>query len=133
MFSVTVFLGDTIAPIVLLYKNEDTLKVSLDQLEQVDSMVMGGTNASITRRLTIADDFGQRLELRRQHIGMLVQDMKIAREADIERGIFNMVTQAKANDRAKADPTLQAHFRSMQQGPAVLSPMGGPMNGFGRG
>lgn len=127
MFAVTFFLGDNIAPIVMLFKGEDTMQSAIAKMESFDQMVLGNGQ---TKRLALADDFGQELELYRQPIGILKQDMRLAREADIERGVFNAVTQAKAQERAKTDPTLSAHFRTMQQGPAVLNPMGGGMPRF---
>lgn len=131
MFSITVFLGDTIAPVVLLYKGEDTMNAALESVSKFDSMVFGpnGTHpSSITKSTGLADDFGQRLDLMRPPMAILVQDLKQAQEADIIRGIHQAVTQAKAQDRAKEDPVLKEHFRR-QQSPAVFSPMGGQVGG----
>ena len=128
MFSINVFLGDTIQVIPLLYRSEEAKDAALKALEQVDSMIMSGGQM---RRLVLEDDFGQRLVMHRQPISILIQDMKMAREADVERAVFQAITQAKAQDRAKEDPTLKAHFRAQQQGVSVFSPMGGPMNGRG--
>lgn len=130
MFAITFFLGAQSGPVVLMFKSEDTLEAALANMARFDSMVFGPNAGTMSKNASIADDFGQRLNLTQPPLGFLVQDMRLAREADIERGVFQAVTQAKAQERAKTDPTLSAHFRTMQQGPAVLNPMGGGMPRF---
>lgn len=126
MFSITVFLGDTIAPIVLLFKGEDTLRKAVEALDgEIAPMDIAGLQKSIALRVTLEDDFGQIAHLCRAPLAVLVQDLKQAQEADILRGVHQATTQAKANDRAQSDPFLQAHFRKMQRGPAVLDPLAG--------
>lgn len=124
MFGITVFVAANVQPMVLLYKGEDTQKVALEALNSFNGMAMGA--GSKLPWATLSDDFGQKLDLFSAPLAILVQDMNQAREADIWRGIFNMVTQAKATDRAKADPVLVAHMRAQQQGPAVMVPNGMP-------
>ena len=120
MFGITVFVASNVQPMVLLYKGEDAQKVALEALSSFNSMAMGA--GSKLPWATLTDDFGQRLDLFAAPLAILVQDMNQAREADIMRGIFNMVTQAKANERAKADPFLVQQLRAQQQGPAVMTP-----------
>ena len=127
MFSITFFLAAGIGPVVLLFKGEETLNAALGNMSKMNSMIFGpnGTHpSSISRDSTVTDDFGQTLTLVQPPLAFFVQDMKQAREADIERGLNHAVTQAKAQERGRADPTLQAAQRAMHQGPAVLSPMG---------
>lgn len=121
MYCITVFVAANIQPLVLLYKSEEAWKAAQEWMNSLDRMTIGG----VTRWNAIEDDYGQKLDLVSAPLAILVQDMALAREADIERGIFNAVTQAKAQERAKTNPTLREAMRQSQQGPAVMSPFPG--------
>jgi hypothetical protein len=74
-----------------------------------------------------SDDFGQIYTLPIDSIhGMMLEDMSLSSEARIERGLDQARSQAKAQERAMADPALMASMRRGQQGPAVLNPSGLP-------
>lgn len=126
MFSATVFLAASLPPVVLLFKSEATLDAAITINQAFNQMRMGGGEPVMMTPTEITDDFGQRLQLIQPYFAILIQDMQLSQLADIERGIHQAVTQAKAQERAKTDPTLMAAMRA-QNGPAVLSPMG--MNG----
>ena len=123
MFSITFFISANLPPIVLLFKGQESLDAALASFNAVDvlPMHMGEVIVSL-----ITDDFGQKLYVQKPMLAVLVQDLKLAQQADIERGVHHALTQAMAQDRAKANPTLAAHMRGMN-GPAVMSPF--PMNG----
>lgn len=121
MYGITVFIAANIQPLVLLYKSEETWKSAQERMNSLDRMTVGG----VARWNTIEDDYGQKLDMVSAPLAILAQDMTVAREADIERGIFNAVTQAKAQERAKGNPTLREAMRASQTGPAVMSPFPG--------
>lgn len=128
MFSITLFVSPT-TPIVLLYKSEETLNKAIAAYDSFDQMVMSGGSVVVVK---LEDDFGQKLRVQKPVPALLIQDLKMSQQADIERGIHQAVTQAKAQERAKTEPALQSAIRAAQ-GPAVLSPMGmngGPRGGF---
>ena len=79
-----------------------------------------------TQDLHIDDDFGQHGEFKATSIhGVLIEDMDVSKLAAVEIMLHNTRIQATAQHRAQSDSQL----RSAQQGPRVLSPMGG-MNGM---
>lgn len=117
MFSVAFSLGNLTVPFVLLFKGEDEARAVIQTFE-----TMGPQQG-----VWLKDDFGQELFAQRPVHGILFQDMLQAREADIIRGVFQAVTQAKAVDRAKTEPILQAHNRQQAQSPAVFNHVGQPM------
>jgi hypothetical protein len=78
-----------------------------------------------TQDLIIDDDFGQHAEIKAMSIhGIIIEDMDHSKLAGVEIMLHNTRIQAAAQHRAQSDPGL----RAAQQGPRVLSPMGG-MNG----
>ena len=79
-----------------------------------------------TQDLIIVDDFGQHAEIKAMSIhGIIIEDMDLAKLAQVELTLHNARVQAAAQQRAQSDPGLHA----ARQGPRVLSPMGG-MNGM---
>jgi hypothetical protein len=73
---------------------------------------------------TVEDDFGQRLEIRRENIsGLMFEDMELSKLALIERSLHQARTQVKAKQMADADPMLRTAMMS-SGGPAIISPMG---------
>lgn len=120
MFSITFFVTATAAPIVLLFKGEESLKAALAKYDSLDHVVLG--NGDLSPMSLVEDDFGQSLQVQKPVTAMLVQDLKLAQQADIERGVHQARTQAMANDRAKTDPLLLQHMRASQQGPSVMTP-----------
>lgn len=123
MFNITVFIAGHTQPLLLLYKGSDTLETNVKLLEAFDSMAMGNGSSSVA--VTLADDFGQTLKLSEKPRVVLIQDMKQAQQADIERSIFHMLTQIKADKRAQSEPDIVAARRAQMQGPAVMTPFPG--------
>jgi hypothetical protein len=79
-----------------------------------------------TQDLIIDDDFGQHAEIKALSIhGIIIEDMDHSKLAGVEIMLHNTRIQALAQHRAQSDSQL----RTAQQGPRVLSPMGG-MNGM---
>jgi len=79
--------------------------------------------------LSFEDDFGQRITLTAGQIhGLLLEDLDMSQLGQIERGLHNARSQAKAQQRAMGDPIIKQS--AMMQGPAVHSPFpNGRFNG----
>lgn len=117
MFSLTICFGPANTPWILLFKEEEKAKAVYNNYVEFSL-------TSVAGMLIAADDFGQALAVPFDQInGMMLDDMDQSQLAYIERGLHNARAQAKAQQRAAADPTLRT--AAMAQGPAALSPFGG--------
>ena len=118
MHSLTICFGPTGTIWTLLFKEEERAKSVFALLVGAD----GGALATV-------DDFGQQVLIRPEEVrGMLLDDMDLSQAAYIERGLHQARSQAKAQQRAMADPAIRS--AAMGQGPAVMSPVpGGRFNG----
>jgi hypothetical protein len=115
MFSLTICFGPANTPWILLFKEEEKAKTVYN--DYVSSKIEGALDGA----LIAADDFGQAIAMPISKInGMMLDDMDQSQLAYIERGLHNARAQAKAQQRAGADPTLRA--AAMSQGPAALTP-----------
>jgi hypothetical protein len=78
-----------------------------------------------TQDLHIADDFGQSADIKALTIhGRMLENLDESQNAYVEMALHNARVQAKAQERAKADPAI----RAAQRGPAVLAPIGNGMS-----
>lgn len=122
MFSLTIALGNVAWQ--LLYTEQA-------KAEEAYSFLTGEAET-----IGLADDFGQRLQVRRENIdGCLFEDLDKSALARIEMGIHMEKLKVRAGQMAENDPVLkQARMRASM---GVLSPMGmGPVPGLapnGRG
>lgn len=116
MFSLTLCFGPQGTIWNFLFKTAE----SLDKAR--NSPVIDG-------QLVFCDDFGQSVNVKQSEIhGVMVEDLEQSQMGQVERGLHNARTQAKAQTRALADPSLAAAIRA--QGPAVHSPFpNGRFNG----
>lgn len=123
MHSLTICFGPTGTVWVALFKDAEKAQSVHDSV--------GGTGAPGSALLSLTDDFGQQLSIRADQIhGMLLDDMDQSLMAQVERGLHQARAQAKAQDRAMADPAIKESLRRQQMGPAVMSPVpGGRFNG----
>ena len=113
----TIVFGPSPTPWALLFKNPEAADRALIDLKTA--------KAANTGIVDIVDDFGQRAIIEVQTIhGFMLEDMEQSKLAHIERGLHQARTQARANQMAQGDPVLKN--AAMMQGPAMLSPMGGP-------
>jgi hypothetical protein len=120
MHSISICFGPTGTIWNLLYKSEETMKAAWEKLENRE-----------TPRLVIGDDFGQNLAIVRDQLhAFLIEDLDVSQLAQIERGLHQARSQAKAQTRAMEDPTIKESLRRQQMGPAVMAPVpGGRFNG----
>lgn len=110
MHSLTICFGPSNTVWNLLYKEGEKAALVYN-----DWLTQGGAVIAAT------DDFGQTIAFTREQVhGMLLEDLEQSQMAQVERGLHNARTQAKAQTRALADPSLAASMRA--QGPAVHSP-----------
>ena len=115
MFSLTIVFGPAATAWTLMFKTTESATTAFTAATED------------ARGVRIADDFGQNLFIVPSQIsGLLLEDMALSSEARIERGLDQARSQAKAQERAMADPALMASMRRTQQGPAVLQPGGMP-------
>jgi hypothetical protein len=79
--------------------------------------------------VSVFDEYGQRAVFETVDIhGFMLEDLEKSKVAQIERGLHQARTQARAQQQALADPILSNAAR--MQGAPVLSPMGnGRFNG----
>lgn len=121
MHQITVVFGPSPVPWAFLFNKPEladqafaTIKAA--KLDGKDSLTGGSC-------ISIVDEFGQQgcLEIKNIH-GFMLEDLDKSNLAQIERGLHQARTQAKAQQRAGADPALRAAM--MTQGAPVLSPMG---------
>lgn len=116
MYSLSIFFGPSPVPAQFLFKDKEKADAATSTIMNRDM----GTS--------IRDDFGQSAFFEKNTIhAHIIEDMDLGEESRIQRGLSQARGQAKANERAKTDPTLRAMMNS--QGPAILSPGGfGPRN-----
>ena len=117
MWSLTIVFGPAATAWTLMFKTE----VAAEQAYNDAS-----ANATALGSFKLLDDFGQKVRILNPVHGMMLEDMSLSSEARIERGLDQARSQAKAQERAMADPALMASMRRGQQGPAVLNPSGLP-------
>lgn len=121
MFSLTIVFGPAATAWTLMFKTEEKAG------EAYNSYCTGKASDTTGILLAGSDDFGQIYSLPLDGIhGVMLEDMSLSSEARIERGLDQARSQAKAQERAMADPSLMASMRRQQQGPAVLQPGGMP-------
>lgn len=78
--------------------------------------------------VNIEDDFGQTVRVTIASIGAIMfEDMDQSRNAHIERALHEARLRSNLQTRAKSDPVLK---HAAMTGPAMISPMGMPGNGF---
>jgi hypothetical protein len=78
---------------------------------------------------SVTDDFGQNGYFRSKEVhGMLLEDLDLVETARIQRSLAEERCKVKLMNAARSDPVISEAIRKQQQGPAVLTPMGG----FGR-
>lgn len=117
MHSLTICFGPAATPWILLFKEE--VKAATIYNEYSNHLVAGASSGALIG----ADDFGQAFVLSISEIkGMMLEDMDASQEAQIERGLHQARTQAKAETKAMSDETIKSAIRAKQQGPAVYSP-----------
>jgi len=117
MHLLTIVFGPSPTPWALLFEKTEAADRALIDLKTAKAANAGTVD--------IVDDFGQRAIIEVQTIhGFMLEDMEQSKLAHIERGLHQARTQARANQMAQGDPVLKN--AAMMQGPAMLSPMGGP-------
>jgi hypothetical protein len=115
MHSLTICFGPAATAWTLLFKNAESAVAASKQISNGD---------------TVIDDFGQAIGITSPMIhGIAIEDMDLAQEAQIERGLHQARTQAKAQKEAMDDPVIKDSIRRQQMGPAVFQP--GMPNGRG--
>jgi len=115
MHSLTIWFGPAAVFCQLLFKTEE--KAALAYNAYVDFNVSDGISGSLIG----SDDFGQSFAFDLKAVsGVLLEDLDQSQLGQIERGLHNARSQAKAQTRAMSDPALKASM--MAQGPAVHSP-----------
>jgi hypothetical protein len=113
MYSISVALGNTVW--ALLFKQRQTA-------DNVWTTLSANPDPLLSPRITVEDDFSQRLEIFRKQIGgLLFEDLDISRLAHIERSLHQARTQVKAQQMAEADPIIRSG--AQRSSPAILSPM----------
>lgn len=121
MFLLTIVFGTSPVPWGFLFKEEEKAQQAFDHV-----VLCKQTPDS---RIGIEDDFGQKASLDTDKIqGFMLEDMEKSKLANIERGLHQARTQAKAQQQAQQDPVLRAAQLGAAS-PAVLSPMGMRLNG----
>lgn len=122
MFSISINHGPAGTVWNLLFKTEEGAKAVYNTYVSARMEAILPATAPIIG----ADDFGQAYALPLDQINsMMFEDLDLSQQGQIERGLHNARTQAKAQQRAMGDATLRT--AAMAQGPAVLS--GGMPNG----
>jgi len=115
MFSLTVCFGPTNMVWALLFKEKaKAFQYHLD--------ISAAMNRDAPGTLIAEDDFGQSITIVLTDVhGIALEDLDQIEEARILRSLANARGEVKARQRAATDPVI----RQAQQGPAVISPMGG--------
>lgn len=116
MHSLTICFGPTGTVWTLLFKDADNMKAAEDRMK---------TDPAAEDHFSIGDDYGQFITVKREHIvAVLREDLDQSQLAQVERGLHQARSQAKAQTRAMQDPVIKESLRLQQQGPAVMSPLG---------
>lgn len=125
MHSLTIWFGPAAAFCQLLFKTEE--KATLAYNAYVDFNLSEGTSGSLIG----SDDFGQSFAFDLKTVsGILLEDLDQSQLGQIERGLHQARSQAKAQVRGMEDPVIKESLRKQQMGPAVMSPIpGGRFNG----
>lgn len=124
MHSLTICFGPTGTVWTLLFKEEEKARTAYVALDKPTN------TANFFENVFLNDDYGQELQIRLGEIkGVLLEDMDLSQLAQVERGLHQARSQAKAQTRAMQDPVIKESLRAQQQGPAVMSPMGNRFNG----
>lgn len=127
MHSLTICFGPTGTIWTLLFKTEEK---AAELYSSYLSCKAVGDGARGTL-LASTDDFGQAFAVDLDLInGVMLENMDESQMAQIERGLHQARTQAKAETRAMSDEVIKGAMRAKQMGPAVMSPVpGGRFNG----
>lgn len=117
MYSLSIHFGPSPMPAQFLFK-------SRDKVDDAINLALTGAEFSIT------DEFGQFGFFMKGSVHAVIsEDLEAGEEARIQRGLSNARGQAKANERAKADPVLRQAMLQ-QQKPSMLTPFAnGGFNG----
>jgi hypothetical protein len=111
MFLLSIVFGPTPTAWALLFKTQESAEAAFKQM---------GVH---TGWIALEDDFGQCASLKSETLhGFMLEDMEKSKLAQIERGLHQLKTQAKAQEVAGADPQLQRAMRQGHQGSPILSP-----------
>ncbi len=117
----TVVFGSVPTPWTLLFRTEETFNAAT-------ALVRTPAIAAFEREnLTITDDFGQMLDVKRSAIqGVLFEDMSQSQLAYVERGLHQARNQIAAETAARTDPVI-SNYRPLtqRQGPPVITPFNG--------
>lgn len=110
MYALTICFGPTGTNWRLLFKTKESLEKQRNEMP-------------VMEQLFITDDFGQQCTIKTKQIhGTMIEDLDESKVANVEMALHGARTQASAQQRAEADPTLRA--ARFAQGPAVINPMG---------
>jgi hypothetical protein len=121
MYSLTVCFGPANTLWTFLFKEAD-------KPNAIKEAYRKGVEPEDNHAIIVEDDFGRSAIFDcRGMSGVVIEEMELAQLADVERGLHQARTQAKANTRAMGDEVLKSAARLQNQGPAVLQP--GGMNG----
>lgn len=115
MFSLTIVFGPASTNWRLLFKTEEAANLAFGILER--------RTGEDTR---LEDDYGQKLSLKGQLHGLMMEDMEKSKVGAIEYSLHGARTQANFNQRVQADPAMRA--ANMGSG----MPMIGQVPGNGR-
>jgi hypothetical protein len=109
MFSIVVAIGPSSDKISLLYKTKEAADSCLGAIAEAVEIAMLNKTEDAAPVATLNDDFGQVVIIRADKIhAVIFEDMDLSAESQIERGLHQARTQAKAQTRASADPGLRA-------------------------
>lgn len=113
MYLLTVVFGPSPVPWAFMFHKRELVEAAFAALT--------ASNPSVAK---ITDEFGQCAMINPAQIhGVMLEDMEQSKLAQIERGLHQARTQARANQQAMSDPVLKA--AAAMQGPAVLNPVNG--------
>lgn len=114
MHSLTICFGPAGTVWTLLFKSQESLKAA---------EIASSISPTCETHLTMTDDFGQDVFVKREHvIATMIEDLDQSQMAQVERGLHQARSQAKAQTRAMEDPVIKESLRKQQMGPAVHSP-----------
>lgn len=117
MYSLSIFFGPSPMPAQFLFKDKENAGTAY-----INVMRIGD---ELDNTFRIEDDFGQLgVFIRKTIHAAVLENMDLGEESRIQRGLSQARGQAKANERARTDPTLRAAM-SNAQGPSVISPFNG--------
>lgn len=120
MHSISICFGPAATIWNLLFKTEE--KAGEFYGAYMEMKVQGTSGALIG-----GDDFGQTFSFDVAQIhAVLVEDLDQSQLGQVERGLHNARSQAKAQELALSDPIISQSLRKQQMGPAVMTPFGGP-------